>query len=499
VLNRTPHASRGVDTRPRLRRTIGGLGFFCLALGSMIGIGWITAMGGWLSDAGPVGAIIAFAGGGAVMALIGLCYAELTPMLPLAGGEIAYAYKASGTGTAFLVGWSLGFGYLSVSAFEAVSIGLVLSYLFPSIDVQPLYEVGGSIVYASHLGLALLCTALIAAVNFVGVHWAARIQIWLTAGLVLASGVVISAGLWRGEVAYLTPPFAAAETAAVLKGIAAVFVTAPFWFVGFDTIAQAAEEAETDFPPRRLGTIILVSIGAAAMFYGLLILSVAMLGPWAAIVGTRLPTAEAFATAFGSQTLVNVILVAALLGLITSWNGFFLAASRVLFALGRGRMVAPWLGAIHPRFGTPSNAVLLAALVTVVGASLGRGAMSSFVNAGSFCIGLAFLGVARSTIRLRRTHPDLARPYRIPGGLIVPWAAVLGSLFMLGAMLVPGSGASLAWPMEWLILVVVATLGGLFWWTGASVRGRTTGQARDRLVLSTDADPASIHQRFDGS
>ncbi|MCB1022373.1 MAG: amino acid permease, partial [Acidobacteria bacterium] len=73
----------------------------------MIGVGWVTALGSWLTQAGPGGAILAFAAGGAVMLLIGLCYAELTAMLPVAGGEVAYAFAAHGAGRAFVVGWFL--------------------------------------------------------------------------------------------------------------------------------------------------------------------------------------------------------------------------------------------------------------------------------------------------------------------------------------------------------------------------------------------------------
>ena len=82
--------------RPELKRAISGFGFFALAFGSMIGVGWITALGGWFEQAGPVGAMLAFTLGGTLMLVIGLCYAEVTPMLPVTGGEVAYAYKAYG-------------------------------------------------------------------------------------------------------------------------------------------------------------------------------------------------------------------------------------------------------------------------------------------------------------------------------------------------------------------------------------------------------------------
>lgn len=471
------------EARPTLKKSIGALGFFSLAFGSMIGIGWVTAMGGWLSAAGPLGAMLAFALGGTLMIFIGLCYAELTPMLPVAGGEVAYAYKASGTGTAYLFGWFLAFGYLSVSAFEAISIGLILSYMLPWIDQWPLYEVGGATVYASHLALALVFTGAITGINYLGVRWAAGLQVLLTGAFVLVTTIFVVSGLVGGDLAHLDPPFAEVGAPGILGGIAGVFVTAPFWYVGFDTIAQGAEEARGGFSPRRLGSLILASILGATIFYVVLILAVAMTGPWTAIVDGRLPTAEAFGAAFESPFLVNMVLLAALMGLFTSWNGFFLAGTRVLFALGRGRMVPPWLGATHPRFETPANAILLAGAVTFLGAMLGRGAMLSFVNVGSFCIALAFLGVSYSTLRLRRTAPDLHRPYRIPGGALVPGVALCGALFILMVMVVPGTGAALAWPLEWMILASFSLSGGLFWALGSGLRARTTEAQRARLIL----------------
>jgi amino acid transporter len=240
------------NSRPALKRVIGGFGFFALAFGSMIGVGCITALGGWFEQAGPVGAIVAFAAGGTLMLVIGLCYAEVTPMLPVSGGEVAYAYKAQGTGSAFVVGWFLAFGYLSVSAFEAISVGLVLSYLVPGIDVVPLYEIAGSTVYASHLLLALVFTAFITAINYFGVGVASSVQVALTALFLLCAVLFVSAGVASGEFANLRPYFGDATLGAGgLAGVLAVFVTVPFWYVGFDTIPQAAEERREGSSLRR--------------------------------------------------------------------------------------------------------------------------------------------------------------------------------------------------------------------------------------------------------
>ncbi|MEM8735781.1 MAG: amino acid permease, partial [Planctomycetota bacterium] len=139
-----------MNQRPQLTKSIGSIGFFSLAFGSMIGVGWITGLKSLFLAAGPLGTTCAFVLGACLMMIIGVCYSEAMKLLPVTGGEVAYAYKAYGTQKAFILGWCLAIGYLSVSAFEAVSIGIVLSYLI-QVDAWPLYEFNGSQVFGSHL------------------------------------------------------------------------------------------------------------------------------------------------------------------------------------------------------------------------------------------------------------------------------------------------------------------------------------------------------------
>ena len=470
-------------SRPELRKVLGRFGFFALAFGSMIGVGWVTSIGSWLGQAGPGGAVLAFLIGGAVMLCIGLCYAELTPMLPVAGGEVAYAYKAFGTFKAFLVGWVLAFGYVSISGFEAISIGRVLSYLVPSIDRWPLYSLAGSTVYASHLLLGVACTAAITWVNWIGARSAARLQIWLTVAFVVVTAIFIIAGFSAGDRTHLSPLFAGAKQGGALAGLLAVLVTIPFWFVGFDTIPQGAEEASTSVKPRTLAVLIVISIAAAIAFYVLVILSVSMLGHWQALAAADLPAAHAFEAAFGSPWLRDLVLIAALLGLFTSWNGFFLAGSRVVFALGRGRIIAASFGQAHKRHGTPHRAILLVGGLTVLAPMLGRDALLALVNAGSFCIALAFFGVSLSLLRLRRDCPDYPRPFRLKSARLIAGIAALGSLSMLVAMIVPGSPAALSWPHEFIVLAVMFGAGGMLWLMASSSRNEVAEKQRESLIL----------------
>ncbi len=469
--------------RPQLKKGIGKAGMFSLAFGAMIGVGWITAMGSWLSNAGPLGAVIAFALGGLLMLAIGLCYAEITAALPLSGGEVAYAYKAYGTTKAFIVGWFLVFGYLSVSAFEAVSISKVFSYLIPSIDYWELYSVNGSPIYFSHIVLSAVFVLVISAINYTGVKNSAKFQVGLTVLFIGLTFVFVIAGLVMGDWNNLSPLFSSNTTGSITAGVAMVLVTVPFWFVGFDTIPQAAEEAKETISAKTIGLLIPLSIVAAVSFYILLIMSTSIAAPWNEIVNDKLPTAKAFGIATESPFLVKLILVTAIVGLLTSWNGFFLAGSRVLFAMGRGKIIAPVLGKSHINHKTPYNAVLFSGVVTFLASLMGPGAMVAFVNVGSLCIVIAFFGVSASFLTLRKKFPDLHRPYRTPGGKLLGYIGLVGSLCILSIMVFPNSPVALVWPFEWAIFLTFAILGIVFWVISAKSRDKVPKKERDYLIL----------------
>lgn len=469
--------------RPQLQKGIGKAAMFSLAFGAMIGVGWVTAMGFWMSNAGPLGAMIAFALGGILMLAIGLCYAEVTASLPLSGGEVAYAYKAYGTAKAFVVGWFLVFGYLSVSAFEAVSVSKVLSYLIPSIDYVQLYSVNGSPIFLSHILLSAFFVLLISAVNYTGVKNSARFQVGLTVIFIALTFVFVVAGLIMGDWDNIYPVFAANSTGSITAGIATVLVTVPFWFVGFDTIPQAAEEAKDSVSAKTIGLLIPISIIAAVCFYMLIIMSTAVAAPWNEILDDKLPTAKAFGTATQSPFLVKLILITALVGLLTSWNGFFLAGSRVLFAMGRGKIIAPALGKSHPKYQTPYNAVLFSGIITFIASLMGPGAMVTFVNVGSLCIVIAFVGVSASFLSLRKKFPNLHRPFKAPKGRLLGYIGIVGSLCILAITVFPGSPVALAWPFEWAIFLTFSILGIVFWAISAKSRNAVPKEERDYLIL----------------
>ena len=176
----------------------------------------------------------------------------------------------------------------------------------------------GSTVYAPHLGLGFIFTALIAWINYLGVHFAMRAQIFLTGMLVASTLLFVTAGIIGGQTRNLNPLLVSPSLATNLEGILSVFVMAPFWFVGFDTIAQASEERVQGQRVQLLGYYIVLSIVGSSVFYILVMIAVGMASPWQTTVQQKLPTAAAFESAFESTAMVNLVLITGVIGLLTS-------------------------------------------------------------------------------------------------------------------------------------------------------------------------------------
>lgn len=483
-------ATQRAESRPdgpervHLGQTVGSSQFFTIAFGTIIGVGWVIYLGLWLEPAGPLGAILGFAAGTALITLIGLCYAEMAAMFPVSGGEVAYTYEAFGTGPSFITGWLLAFVYTAITSWEAIAIGVLAQNLFPAIAGPTLYEVFGTPVRVGSLALGLAAMLFFTALNYRGVRGATRVQDVLTYTFLAICAVFIGAGLIFGDTANLAPAFVRSESGSIFPGIVAVFVTAPFFLAGFDVIPQLMEEKAPGTSARSAARMIVVALLAAGVFYALVILSAALVTPWPRLLEFEdLPAARAFAEAFDSPLFSRAILLAAFIGILTTFNAIFIGASRVIFALSRAYMIPPALAKVHPRFGSPTASILLVGALGAVGVCLGEGAIRPVVNVATIGFGIAFGMVSLGVIRLRFKRPDLDRPYRTPGGVFTAGAAFLASLLFVYLAAkdpyVPGGGI----PLEWILLAVGLFLGLAFWLAGRRARAAITDEERRRLIL----------------
>jgi amino acid transporter len=409
---------------------------FALAFGAMIGWSWVILSGDWIRTAGTLGAVLAFVIGGLLVLLVGLTYAELTVAMPKCGGEHVFSLRALGTGGSFVCTWAIIIAYIGVAAFEACAFPTVIQYVFPGFMKGYLYTVAGFDVYASWMVTGLVLAVIITVINYIGIKPAAVFNTILTVviaavGIALVAGSAVSGDLQTAE-----PLFDNG-----FKGILSVAVMTPFMFVGFDVIPQAAEEI--NIPHKKIGGILLLSIIMAITFYVLVILAVSLVMSKPDLEASSLATADAMKKAFfNSDAAAKVLIIGGMAGIVTSWNSFFVGGSRALYAMAESKMLPGFLGKIHPKYKTPTNAILLIGAICFIAPFFGRRMLVWLVDAGSAATVIAYLLVAVSYLVLRKNEPDMARPYKVRFGVPVGVLAVAMSIFMT-VLYIPGMPSGL--------------------------------------------------------
>ncbi len=415
-----------------------------LAFGAMIGWSWVALSGGWIAEAGSVGAMLAFAIGGIAVMLVGLTYAELASAMPLAGGEHVYSYRALGRNASFVCTWAILLAYVSVVTFEAVALPTVVEYLVPGYSRGYLWTVAGWDVELTWVLVGVAASLLMTWINIIGIKVAARLQMLVTSLILLAGLVILFGASFGGDAQNMQPLFDNG-----VKGWLGVLVVVPVMLVGFDVIPQSAEEI--DLPFAIIGKILVVSILMAVVFYMMIVWGVSMGLDSGSRDPGSLPTADAASKLVGGDWGATVLIVGGLGGILTSWNAFIIGASRVLYALAEAGQLPRWLGDIHPRYRTPYKAVLLLGFFCCIAPLFGRQTLVWLVNAGSFGTIVAYAFVALSFLVLRRKEPDMERPYRVRHGRAIGLAAFASSV-AIAVLFLPFSPAALVWPYEWVIV-----------------------------------------------
>lgn len=438
-----------------LRRTLSSLEYFTFAFGSMVGVGWLVLMDDWLGRGGPGGAMLGFLIGGVLLLPIARTYGRLVRDIPDAGAEVAYAEGVFPPFAGFAIGWVMVLAYAIVCPWEAVAIGNLLARVFPGINTGALYSVAGNTIFAPRLAIGLTLTALIALVNYRGIRLSGRLQDVTTIGLLACFLVFAALGFAHGDSARLVPPFARPGTGGALVSILLVAQIVPYFMTGFESVSKASEEARPGFDPRHFGRAMTLAVVVGAAFYVLVVGAVAFVFPWRDLVTQHLGTEAAFARAFGSPGVARLILCAAFLSLFKVFNGNFVAATRLVFALGRRRLVHPGLGAIHARYGTPMSAIGLMALFTAAGAFLGDALLVPITEVGSLAAGVGWCAACLAFLARQRS-----RTVTEGTGLALLGVGVSAGIILMKVIpAVPGNFTAL----EWIALTGWCGLGIAFW------------------------------------
>ncbi|MGE5359466.1 MAG: APC family permease [Bacteroidales bacterium] len=450
-------------TSLHLHRSLTSVEYFAFGFGSMVGVGWLVLIDDWLGRGGPLGMVLAFLAGGLLLLPVARTYGALVVRLPDAGGEIAYAEGVFPPWLALAAGWAMILAYAIVCPWEAVAIGNLLARAFPGLNALPLYMVGGKIIYAPRLAIGLLLTALIAVINYRGIRPSGVFQDATTFGLLAIFAVFVALGFAGGRAANMQPLFARPGAAGAWLSFVLALQVVPYFMTGFESVTKGSEEAKTGFDPRDFGRAMYLAVMAGACFYMIIVAVVAFVFPWRELVAQNLGAEAAFARAFGSPALVNLIIFAAFLSLLKVFNGNFVAATRLLFAVGRRGLVHPSLAGVHARFGTPSNAIALVAVLTGAAAFLGDAVLVPITEVGSLAAGIGWLSASAAYLARARRGEMREAPPRVRGVALACLAALV-AVIIIGMKVVPSVPGSFS-EVEWLAFALWSALGFVFWLT----------------------------------
>jgi basic amino acid/polyamine antiporter, APA family len=430
--------------------------YFTLAWGSMVGVGWLVVMDDWLLRGGALGAVLGFAIGGALLFPIGWVYGRLVAAMPDAAGEIAYTAAAFSRPVSFSTGWMMMLAYFIVCPWEAVAVGRIAGYIIPALDSIEIYRIAGRPVYLPHLIVGLGLTALLTTLNYRGIRLSATFQNWTSFGTLALFIVFIALGAGKGSPHNFPPLFTHAPLVSFLLMIQIV----PYFMTGFESVSKAAEESSPEFRSQSFLKAIWMAILVGILFYTIAIAAVAFVSPWRDLTREKFMTAVAFQQAVGSRSVVNIILAAALLSLFKCFNGNFVAASRLVFALGRRNLIDSRAGEIHPQHQTPAIAVLCVGLATAACMLVGDAILVPITEVGSVACAIGWAATCAAYLKMGRSR-------KLPGQKslsTVEWIVAMSGLLVAIAMLlmkivpaIPGHFTA----YEWLALGIWIALGAL--------------------------------------
>jgi amino acid transporter len=366
--------------------------YFALSFGTMVGVGWLVVMDDWLRRGGPLGAMLGFAIGGILLLPVGYVYGQWVRRLPDAAGEAAYTAQVFPPIVSYFTGWMMLLAYFIVCPWEAVAVGKLAAYIFPSLNSYELYRIDGQPVFLPRLLMGIALTLFLALLNYRGIRLSASFQNWTTAAMLLLFAALLGLSAVYGAPANFHPAFNAAPWISIVLTIQIV----PYFMTGFESAPKVAEEAHLDFPATDFFRAIAMALFVGAGFYVLAVAAVAYVAPWQGLLGKHFVTAIAFEQALGARWPVRLILIMAMFGLFQCFNGNFVASSRLLFAYGRRRTIPARFGEVHEKFLTPSVAVLGITAGTLTGVLLGDALLVPVTEVGSMASALGWLAACVS-------------------------------------------------------------------------------------------------------
>lgn len=423
------------EKRIELVRGLGPWAAVAIVVGTIIGTGIFLKPGEMAAVGGSVSVVYAAWIVGGLLSLFGaLSFAELGAAIPEAGGQYAYLTKGLGPVWGFLFGWMHStVGESSSAASIAAAFARFSSFFVPAIAAPiftwhvtlPFADKPYEFVFSWAQPVAVVAIVLFTFINYLGVRLGGQVQIALTFLKIGAVLSIVVAGFWlgRGSLAHFHPFWPAHPGAGTFASFLAALAAALWVYDGWEDLNRVGSEVQNpqrNFPIAMVGGTIFVGavflLFSAVCFYALPFASVAASSHIASDV------VESFA-GHGAAFWITLAMVISSLGTL---NSSLLSGARVPYAMGRDGLFFRITAIVHPKFRTPSGALLfqgtLAALMALTGTF--EELTSLYIFAGWIFYALSVVAM----FRLRRTQPDMPRPFRTWGYPVVPGLFVLSAL-----------------------------------------------------------------------
>jgi APA family basic amino acid/polyamine antiporter len=433
-----------------LKRTLGAFDLVMLGIGAVIGAGIFSAIGtAAVGEVAADGSVVRYGAGpalvvsfvllGVVCALAGLCYAELTSLIPIAGSAYTYAYATLGELVAWIIGWDLILEYAVGNVAVAIAwSGYFSSFLrffgieFPFWLCHSYRDVMLSfpervadlpVVFGHHVAVNLpgmVVVGLITWVLVIGVRESASVN----NAMVVIKLAVLALFVGVGAL-YLDPrnwaPFAPNGWRGIHQGAAIVF----FAYIGFDAVSTAAEE--TKDPQRNMPRGILGSLVICTLIYAVVGLVATGLVPYQQLKGSD-PLARAFEVA-GIGWGQAIISFGAIVSMTAVLLVFQLGQPRIFFSMSRDGLLPKAFRAVHPVHRTPHVTTIITGVVVALGSTLlDDDETYDLTNIGTL---FAFLVVCVGVLALRLRDPHRPRPFRVPFVWLVAPLGAAACLFVM--------------------------------------------------------------------
>lgn len=467
-----------------LKKTLTWQELLSIGLGAVVGWSWIIYAGLWSSLAGSMGGIIGFMLTGVLCSLVGLAYAELTSAYPKVGGDVVFAMEGIGEKGAIVVQWCVMAFWFGLLMIEAMMIPVILTRLgIPIPQFMPLYEVAGGTVYLSYILVSIGFNAFFAYINIRGVEVSGKFQNWAVYILLAAAVFFFFSGVAKGSTVNMQPLFTD------MKSFTAVLLMMPGFMAGFNAITQAAEEGNVS--SKIIGRLVVVTVWASVIFYLLIVVGLAFAVPESIRAGEGLVVVTAVEMMFKGSTLaVLFVCFASLLGMLTTWNAAYIAASRLLIGLSRAKFLPPLFSEIDSKYKTPKKAILILFFVTSLIAFMGtnQAVYVGLIDIFSMTIVVAWLLVCISFLRLQTLKPDLDRPYKVKYPKFIGWLSILFSLAFL--YLYTPFGPEGLTIYEWMGVLAIIIIAVIVYFSWNKKEGNIPIEERRALLGldSTDSD-----------